>query len=305
MHEARKLPAAFNPFLEGPEPELAPSAVWTCESHGVDYGKGTSLSQHDWTTCDECSRASAESQKTWEREWRVFDFWASGDAGIPRRFRTRTRANWSRKGRANERIGQAVDGYAAKLGDNLENGSGLVLLGPPGLGKTHLLVALVADALAAGVKARYAVWPDVLAAVKATYNLPRGVARPDILETLQADPLLALDELALKPSASEFDHGLLFELLDFRYREELPTLIASNVTADGLAGAVGERIADRLTECCVTLVLSGTSQRAHAADSDELAQALPHLAQPSPTLTVREHYLGAWREREITRNPPR
>lgn len=274
---------------------------WTCELHQVEYGD-VEPGRIAWE-CPQCEDQARREQRAWERRWVCYDHWRGGGSGIPYRFHCRTRANWRRNGKPNTVVGQAIDGYAAALSEHIENGTGLVLLGSPGLGKSHLLIALVGDAIAGGWFARYAVWPDVVSEVKAGFNLPRDEQRRDLIRELKHAPLLALDELALKANASEFEHSLLFDLLDHRYREQLPTLVASNATPESFPGAVGERIADRLTECGITLVLTGTSQRLAAATSRDLADAEPQLAMPEEALTVRVHAQGIWRDRVIKRQP--
>lgn len=275
------------------------NARWTCDEHQVEYGHDPANPFGKRWECSACEMASRRAERNWLQAWALYEHWDRG-SGIPYRFHRRTRANWRRTGK-NQTIGKALDAYAANLREHLQDGTGLVLLGPPGLGKTHLLAALTADAIAAGAFARYAVWPDVVAEVKASFNLPRDVERGDLVGELKAAPFLALDELALKPNATEYEHGLLFELIDYRYREQLPTVAASNATLASLPSAVGERIADRLTECGPTLVLSGTSQRLAAASSTDLAAAAPQLEKPTDTLTVREHRQGQWHERVIKR----
>jgi DNA replication protein DnaC len=280
-----------NPNLK-PWEQPVELVAWTCPDHHVEYGHLPDKPSYTWE-CPECERLLGLAKRAWNGEWARYNFW-SRSSDIPYRFRFSTLATWNREGRANEAIGAAMDAYVANLQAQLDAGAGILLLGPPGLGKTHLLTAIVAAAIKQGCYARYAVWPDVLTEVKNGFNLPRDQERRDLVAILRSAPLLALDELALKPNPSEFETGLLFEIVDYRYRERLPMLVASNATKATLPAIVGERIADRLTECSPALALTGTSKRGGQPVNKE---GPPQLEEPAQKFTYRVHYRGEWREK--------
>lgn len=267
---------------------------WKCPEHDFEYG--SNVPDRDGRTtweCSHCAKAAQDAEKEWDRAWRHFCFW-DRESGIPFRFRTRTVTTWNPTTKANEEVGKVVRRYVENLDTNLATGTGFVLLGPPGVGKSHLLTAVVAESIDRGNGSYYAVWPDVVTEVKNGFSLPKCEGRRDVIALLKDARLVALDELALKQSSSEFEAGLLFELIDHRYRERLPTLVASNATRDSFPALVGERIADRLGECSPSLVLTGTSQRATRVPDS--ADALPQIQQPPKELVLRVHSSGKLRE---------
>lgn len=264
---------------------------WICPEHGIAYGQDLPTAGRMAWECPACEQAAREEIAEWERQWRRYVYW-DRQSNIPFRFRNRTLANWARDS-SNQAIGAALDRYAANIGENVDRGAGMTLLGPPGLGKTHVLTAIVSQAIQAGRTAHYAVWPDVVTQAKNNFNLRREEERRDPTDVLRTVDLLALDELALKQGASEFEAGLLFEVLDFRYRERLCTLAASNATKATLAAAVGDRIADRLMECAPAVSMVGTSRRSGA---EGVVTGPAQLEQPPEQIVTRCHGQGKWRE---------
>lgn len=255
--------------------------VWTCPDHGIEYGHATETMLLD---CPICSRAADNAQRTWAEDWARWEHWSNA-SGIPRRYRCATDELIQPVSPAAKRLKAVVRGYTAR--------PGLLLLGPPGVGKTLAMCAIINAACANSIGPLYAVWPDVLAELKASFNSPRDDKRRLAIERLRNAPLLALDEIGVR-GMSDFDHGELFGLIDYRYREGLPTLVAANSTPAAFPTLVGERIADRLREAGPTLSLAGQSQRG-------LIDLVGPDALPMPptTLTVHVHALGAKRERHF------
>lgn len=265
---------------------------WTCPEHGERYGYDLPDAGRITWECVACDRTAQAAVTAWNKQWNRYSYW-DRNSNIPFRFRNRTLTNWTRDG-SNRAIGAALDRFVAGIKANVDSGAGMTLLGPPGLGKTHILTAIVAATIKAGHTARYAVWPDVVTEVKNNFNLRREEERTDPLEALRTVDLLALDELALKPSASDFEAGLLFEVLDYRYRERLCTLAASNATKATIGASLGDRIADRLLECSPDIALVGASRRpsAEGSTTGEL-----QMVPPPAEVVTRVHAQGKWRER--------
>ena len=282
-----ELPQSLRERIQATE---AARVNWACPTHELTYGLT------GWS-CPSCDKAADEAKHGFERAWARFRWW-SGHAGVPERNRCANVAHLVGHSPSTKALAKAVAAYVGKLEDRYEAGEGLVLLGPPGLGKTLTLTAIVNEACRQGMSGAYRVWPDVLATLKAGFAGERDDDRRQAVTALRDVDLLALDELGIR-AGSEFDHAQLFELIDHRYRERLPTLIAANVTAAELPQVVGERIADRLRETCATLTLAGTSQRGR--QRLEGPDALP---EPPRSLRFRVHRAGEWSELEFDRPDP-
>ena len=75
---------------------------------------------------------------------------AVGRSGAPRRFLNRTFASYSAATAAQQQALEVCRAYADGFEQMRERGGGLLLLGGPGTGKTHLACAILAQVIHAG-----------------------------------------------------------------------------------------------------------------------------------------------------------
>lgn len=263
-----------------------------CPLHG-DYSDPTGRYRR-WE-CPQCQREAQRVESDWRAHWRAYEWWLN-QAGIPRRYRNRTVRNWKPDGQ-DKSVVDLVNCYIDTLIGRFEAGDGLTLLGPPGIGKTHLLIGVISKACGHGIQAMYAVWPDLIEARRQSFNASADDPQRRALDDAATVPLLALDEIGLG-SGTEWERSQLFELIDYRYREELATCVASNARDAGLTKVVGERLADRLGEMSATAVLRGNSKRGSIRIDDG-----PALEPPPDQITVTECHGSETRERTITHQP--
>ena len=138
-------------------------------------------------------------------------------------------------------------------------GEGLILSGPCGVGKTHLMAALLLEGVALGWSVRYVTVAEMIRSIRATWA-DRARSEDDVIRELVGVRLLAIDELGVQ-AGSESEHGLLHAVIDARLRACRPTLYGTNLTAQELPGSIGERVLDRLRQACRMVVIDGDSHR--------------------------------------------
>lgn len=179
-----------------------------------------------------------------------------------------------------------AEGFAREYPGSAEKG--LLLMGPSGVGKTHLAVAALRELLRRGHQALFCDYRELLKEIQASYNPASESSEMSVLEPVRTAEILLLDDLgASKPSAWALDTiGL---LLNARYNERRVTLLTTNYfdessaavpaaklpggqrvpvkTEDTLAERIGERMRSRLYEMCRTVEVIAPDFRREARQS--------------------------------------
>ena len=157
----------------------------------------------------------------------------------------------------------------------LDAAENVVLVGSPGVGKTHIAVALGVEAVRARKEVRFT---DCAALVRDLKDASsRGILAKRLKYYAHAT-LLIIDELGYL-DVDEEGADLLFQLVSARY-EHRSTVITTNVAVGLWADVFGDAvtaaaIADRVCHHCTMLKITGRSYRmkdllAEAADGDGL-----------------------------------
>lgn len=202
----------------------------------------------------ECERIANEAQGK-QRRARL------DRTNIPKRMMDK---RWADYQPANDRAAdylQICRDYATNWQQTSAQGANLIMTGSTGNGKTHL-----ASVLCKQIAAENAVQP-LYTTVSAMLRYIRGSFRKGCeydesaaMQRYCTADLLVIDEVGVKLS-SEYDKSTLFELIDIRYQESLPTIVISNLSIGEIEEHIDARLVDRLSENGTLMVFDWESHR--------------------------------------------
>ena len=145
---------------------------------------------------------------------------------------------------------------------------GLFLDGPPGVGKTHIAVAVLKQVIRTrGARGLFYDTREFLRVIRSTFNPVTKTAEMDILRPVMEADLLVLDDLgAEKPS--EWVEETMNLIVNTRYNERRLTIFTSNyldipddTDPNSLLFRIGFRMRSRLHEMCEFIEMDGADYR--------------------------------------------
>lgn len=156
--------------------------------------------------------------------------------------------------------------------------TGLLLIGPVGVGKTHLAVGIIRELIQQkGIGCLFYDYRELLKEIQNSYNPQVNATESGILRPVFEAEILVLDELgAVKPTDWVWD--TVSHILNTRYNDKRTTIITTNYPDEAeaaesldasrraarpltLGDRIGERMRSRLHEMCRKVEMTGSDFR--------------------------------------------
>ncbi len=154
--------------------------------------------------------------------------------------------------------------YARHFDEILAEGSGLLLYGGVGKGKSFAAACIANYLLDKGIPVLFRNFAQIAAQMQANFE-----GRYEFLNTLSDYPLLIVDDFAAERD-TEYMHEIIFGVIDGRYAAKKPIIITTNLTASGIKSAKEKddfykRVFGRVLETCTGIEADGENYREQLA----------------------------------------
>lgn len=259
------------------EAQLCPDCTASCEACG---GRGERLTTDDggyqvMQRCGGCTSA--------RRRAALFDA-----AGLPPRYHDRTLGSFrprdpaGHQQRLKEHLLAYIKGFDLRA-------RGLLLIGDPGTGKTHLLAALVrAATLIHGLPARFIDYADLIDLIKSGFG--SGRTEKDITAPLVSVPILVVDDLG-KAYSTDWEHSVLDGLISRRYNVRRPLWVSTNFHLRDVLDAgrpAAQQVRAQPQRAPSTLISGRTTRERRRAQQALVKESLEERVGPRVTSRLAE-----------------
>ncbi len=176
----------------------------------------------------------------------------------------------------------------------------LILLGGYGCGKSHLAAAIGNHVISQGKPALFVVVPDLLDHLRAAYGPSSNTSYDQRFEEIRNASLLILDDLGAH-SSTPWAQEKLFQLFNYRYNAQLPTVVTSNHELEEIDIRIRSRMVDPDLTQIIKILAPDFRQIGVAQGSSELSSLSLHADQTFESFDLRTNELDPAKAENLKR----
>ena len=162
----------------------------------------------------------------------------------------------------------------------------LLLQGKYGSGKTHLAAAIANLAVENGIQTLFITVPDLLDTLRFSYDDPDATFE-ERFEQIRQCQLLILDDFGTQ-NATSWAQEKLFQIINYRYINQLPLVVTTNLSLKEIEGRIRSRLED--PELVTTMYINTPDYRRPKDDTGyhELSSLELHRPRTFGTFNLRQ-----------------
>lgn len=158
----------------------------------------------------------------------------------------------------NPRIMQVAHRYVENFDAMRENGSGLLIFGDVGCGKSFLAACIANELIDRGTPCMMTNFGRIINQLQESFD-----GRQRYIDSLNGFDLLVIDDLAAERD-TDYVWEQIMAVIDARYRSGLPLIVTTNLTSAELSDDSDirkRRVYSRLKEMCIPMRMTGDDRR--------------------------------------------
>jgi DNA replication protein DnaC len=226
------------------------------------------VERNGWRAVEVCSCRKERRDEQWWLE----------QARVPRAFREEGKDLERFQTRSNDSLQRALIKARGFVECYPLVEKGLLFLGPPGVGKTHLTVAILRELmLQKGVECLFCSYQELLRQIRDSYNPVSRSTESEVVRPVLETEVVAIDDLGAE-RISDWVEDTVTYLLNYRYTQKKITLLTTNLpdfpdevkerspsgryaVGDTLTQRIGLRVRSRLFEMCDSVPIQADDYR--------------------------------------------
>lgn len=158
----------------------------------------------------------------------------------------------------NQSVMKMAKNYCKRFKDYQASGTGLIIYGDVGTGKTFTAGCIANELISQGISVHMTNFATILGKVQENFD-----GRQKYIDELKKFKLLIIDDLGAERS-TDYTNEIIFSVVDARYRLALPIIVTTNLLYRDMMNPPNiakKRIFSRLTERCIMVEMVSANRR--------------------------------------------